>query len=448
MGNLGVKRCKPGRQLVVQIERDMARVSMKLNNLYRASDDKEKKVFQDTIISLQEYKSLVDSFNNIVRQNEIEQAATLVPELRTRRSELTGYIESLSALNLQKANMKKENSLILYKHSIRDILLATVLAFLTAIGLGVLMGRHIAIPLNRAIGWATQISQGKLDTELEKIDRQRQDEIGSLNSVLGKMMHQLRETIGHIAANTRNVADTTDHLSNVAQNLAATSQQLSAMTQNVSADIQQISSSTQEISNSMIDISAVTQEICAAGEQINASIAVLVSEANEQKGKAEEIEKRARILEKDTQDSYDFATQLYQDIQNRLNQAINDASVVNDISKLAKNIAGIAEQTNLLALNAAIEAARAGEQGKGFTVVAEQVRKLAEESALTVCTIQDSTQQVQHSIENLVVNSQKVLSYINEHVVRDYKVMLDISRQYKNDADSFYTLAEKVCMAK
>lgn len=134
---------------------------------------------------------------------------------------------------------------------------------------------------------------------------------------------------------------------------------------------------------------------------------------------------------------------MYQDKQERLLQAIQEARVVEEISTLAGTIASIADQTNLLALNAAIEAARAGEQGKGFAVVAEEVRKLAEDSSSTVGSIQGMTIQVQQAIKNLVNNSNDLLEFINEQVLGDYGVLVDMSGQYSEDAAMFAVLTDK-----
>jgi len=118
--------------------------------------------------------------------------------------------------------------------------------------------------------------------------------------------------------------------------------------------------------------------------------------------------------------------------------------VVDQISHLAENIAGIADQTNLLALNAAIEAARAGEQGRGFAVVAEEVRKLAEDSSQAVASIQALTRQVQEAIGVLIDNSNAALEFMSENVLRDYRLMVDIGKQYKDDSAAIYQLTDKI----
>lgn len=149
-------------------------------------------------------------------------------------------------------------------------------------------------------------------------------------------------------------------------------------------------------------------------------------------------------VQQNAQDSQQSTIGIYETIKQKLLMAIDEAKVVDQISGLTQNIAGIADQTNLLALNAAIEAARAGEQGWGFAVVAEEVRKLAEDSAAAVGGIQNLTTQVQDAIKVLINHSNDLLDFINNDVVNDYSKMVEIGKQYREDSDLMAQLTDKV----
>lgn len=105
-----------------------------------------------------------------------------------------------------------------------------------------------------------------------------------------------------------------------------------------------------------------------------------------------------------------------------------------EISILSESIMAITTQTNLLALNAAIEAARAGEAGKGFSVVAEEIRNLAEQSKNAVSKIQDVTIQVTDAVNQLKESSVELLEFVAKDVAEDYNRFIGVSELYNKDA--------------
>lgn len=152
---------------------------------------------------------------------------------------------------------------------------------------------------------------------------------------------------------------------------------------------------------------------------------------------------RADILQKDMEASKTEAQKVYSETKGSLEKAIEAAKVADNIAELTQGITDIAEQTNLLALNAAIEAARAGEHGRGFAVVADEVRKLAEQSQATAGEIQNLTGRVTGAVQNLSRSSFDLLKFMEENVHRNYEKMTNTAEQYREDAEYFSKFAGK-----
>lgn len=290
------------------------------------------------------------------------------------------------------------------------------------------LSRKFTDPLVQGAEYAEIIANGDFTKNLPAKLINRKDEFGILSNAMDDMTRKLKSMIGEVARTS--------------QEVGASSEQLSHSGKNIAVSMGEVSASTQQIASGMQEISASTEEINASGQEIGSLLTSLNEEALKGNQKAREIEERAIKVREDADKAKNATTEMYEGIQVKVQQAIDEARVVNKISILAEKIAAIAGQTNLLALNAAIEAARAGEHGKGFAVVAEEVRKLAEDSSQTVADIQSLTSQVQGSIDNLIDHTGNILNFINEDVVENLDMMDKIGEQYRHDSNSMSELTD------
>ena len=255
----------------------------------------------------------------------------------------------------------------------------------------------------------------------KRISVNQRDEIGSLVEGVNTFIEALQNVIAGIR-------DSSVHLNSA----------FAAVTDSVTS-----------VNGNATDISAVMEELSATMEEVSATLAN-VNERVERAGQgmdriseqsehilhyASEMQDRATQLENTAVTNKDTTSTMIQEILSTLQQAIENSKSVEEVNALTDEILNISSQTNLLALNASIEAARAGEAGKGFAVVADEIRVLADSSRETAGNIQQINAKVVTAVEELVKNSENIVTYINEDVLKDYDGFVDSGHKYRADAD-------------
>ncbi|QMV41968.1 methyl-accepting chemotaxis protein [Cohnella cholangitidis] len=257
----------------------------------------------------------------------------------------------------------------------RSILYTTVAVIVVAVLLGALLViaiiRSITSPLQRLIGATATIADGDLTQEIAVRSK---DEIGRLSVSVNDMSHKLRDLIGGVLSASHNVA----------------------------AASEQISATTEEIAKGSSVQAQASQYMHEQFSQLSHAINAVAVSAEE----ASQLAANTTVIARKGGEIVRLSVESMGQVSSRMEQLEKDSVKIGEIIEV---IDDISEQTNLLALNAAIEAARAGEQGRGFAVVADEVRKLAERSG-------EATTQITSIIKEMQANTHKSVTAVSNGV--------------------------------
>lgn len=242
------------------------------------------------------------------------------------------------------------------------ICVGIIVVILLGAGLGVI--RHIMTTIRRIAAVTRNVAAGDLRHEARS--RYARDELGQINQSVDAMAVKMKELIGVIAANTQFVQDASTELS-------SSSKESAAAAEHVAANIQEMTEDVETQTRSSVETSKVVEEMSVGIQRVAENASVMAEQSSLTSHHAQT---GTRLLE-----------QLQLQIGNILG-AVNQLSdsvlalsrKSDQIGEIADSITTFANQTNLLSLNASIEAARAGEHGRGFSVVANEIRKLASQS--------------------------------------------------------------------
>ena len=314
-------------------------------------------------VSLQAYRAAVSQF----RDSQLASAAAL--KIMGAQGDI--LIDRSNKLTDSQTVVRDTDA----AHAKNLLLLATILALIFGLVAAWAITRQIILPLEQTLKVAERVASGDLSHNLTSL---RQDELGQLQRAMQSMTVGLRELIGGISDGVTQIA--------------SAAEQLSAVTEQTSAGVNSQKVETDQVATAMNEMAATVQEVARNAEE--ASEAAVAADQQAREGDKVVGEAIAQIER--------LATEV-----GNSTEAMGDLKRESDkIGSVLDVIKSVAQQTNLLALNAAIEAARAGEAGRGFAVVADEVRSLAQRT-------QKSTEEIEELIAGLQSGTQQVAAIMD-----------------------------------
>jgi methyl-accepting chemotaxis protein len=375
-------------QLATEIPVTKARLADRIRDYERVfADDEDKQNFEALKVKLADLATVQDRARALAEQGDLAGARTMMnTEARTAGIAAAGAMDKVMNFNLDGSNKEIHNIQRLQQSAIVTCVVTLGAALvLLAVG-GVLLMRSIRRPLAEMQDTMNAVSS-TLDLT-HRVKRTSRDEIGVAMTAFNRLLETIQTSLLEVRDKVEAVSGSAGEMSRTAGELSQTAGYASEAASAMAATVEEVTVSINHVAERAVEADSLSRQ---SGEHADSGGAV--------------IEKTVSEIDEVAVDVRDSATKI-----------IALQAQTESIGLVVRTIKEIADQTNLLALNAAIEAARAGEQGRGFAVVADEVRKLAERTTTSTHEIETTILAVQTGADEAVSRMQDTVSRVEASV--------------------------------
>ena len=356
------------------------------------SDDNEKKIHAELNKAVANYRDVVTAAVDLVKAGKVDEAKALQKEKWSKAADaVRDQTDALLKINSAGVDESAKDSVASLDAAKTGSYVSLILGSIIAVVVTFLISRNLSRRISESVYAAQLIAGGNLSGKMPEASA---DEIGHLAVAMSDMQLALRKAMLDTQGSADLIRNCSTQLSGSVQQMEESATRQSSASAAIAANVEEVTVSINHVSESTGEAARFAQDSGSKAEEGHVLIDQLIDRFS---GVAEVVRTAAEQIAR---------------LEGESQKISNIVSVIKDI----------ADQTNLLALNAAIEAARAGEQGRGFAVVADEVRKLSERTALSTGEIEKMVGAIQLSTRSVVDEVGRGVTLVDEGVVNARQV--------------------------
>jgi methyl-accepting chemotaxis protein WspA len=414
---LALQSQRPGGDNSAALRSIVARAQAELDTQMRGYEatpfvQDDQTTYDDFKRELARYRQIEDTVLTASQNGDVPRALSIV------RDQLTPVFQTGRAItdkmvleNRERADAAIDRILQALRHAEGIMLTGLILALLAAVLCGYLLMRAITRPMQRIVDGLAAFGAGDFS---QRLNLGRRDEFNAIEGGFNRMADELTDLVGKSQRSAIQVATSVTQIAATSKEQQATASEVAATTTEIGATSREIAATSRDLVRTMNEVSAAADQTAALADEGHHDLARMETTMRTVVDAAGSVNAKLAILNE---------------------KAGNINQVVTTINK-------VADQTNLLSLNAAIEAEKAGEYGRGFVVVATEIRRLADQTAVATFDIEQIVREIQSSVAAGVMGMDK----FSEEVRRGMSEMQQVGEQLAQIIEHVQTLAPRVQM--